>query len=95
MCGKVKCICLLPLEHIEGPTAIAIRVLKTLSLIRSLQHGESEIYRWLSGSNQLCSKMSYCRGHRNKGDRGIKVDVPDFHGRLHLEDFHRSFTSKI
>ena len=26
-------------------------------------------------------------GHRNQGDRGIKVDVPDFHGRLHSEDF--------
>jgi hypothetical protein len=25
-------------------------------------------------------------GHRDKGDRRIKVDVPDFHGRLHLED---------
>lgn len=27
-------------------------------------------------------------GHRDQGDRGIKVDVPDFHGRLHPEDFH-------
>lgn len=26
-------------------------------------------------------------GHRDQGDRGIKVDVPDFHGRLHPEDF--------
>lgn len=26
-------------------------------------------------------------GLRDKGDHGIKVDVPDFHGRLHPEDF--------
>lgn len=25
--------------------------------------------------------------HRDQGDRGIKVDVPDFHGQLHPEDF--------
>ncbi|KAF4396059.1 hypothetical protein G4B88_020696 [Cannabis sativa] len=27
------------------------------------------------------------KGLRDKGDRGIQVDVPDFHGRLHPEDF--------
>ena len=26
-------------------------------------------------------------GHRDQGDREIKVDVPDFHDRLHPEDF--------
>jgi hypothetical protein len=26
-------------------------------------------------------------GHRDQGDREIKVGVPNFHGRLHPEDF--------